>query len=103
MSFYFFKYLNFYEFLFIILYTYVVHLSMNRLLSYAYIGPVRLDEHPRTYVQPIDGAEDEAMLRIVEGKLVRITHDVPTLRMERIPITMQEHVVGVPPSWLCLL
>ena len=44
--------------------------------------------HPRTFVRPIDGASDEAMLRIVEGKMDRLTHDVPTLRMERIPIGM---------------
>ena len=49
----------------------------------------------------IDG--DDVMLPVVEGKLARITQDVPTLRMERIPIAMQEHVVGVPLSWLRLL
>ena len=27
----------------------------------------------------------------------RLTHDIPTLRMDRIPIDMQEHGVGVPP------
>ena len=43
------------------------------------------------------------MLCVVEGNLARITHHVPTLRMERIPMAMQDHVVGVPPSWLHLL
>ena len=40
----------------------------------------------RTFVRPIDEAGDEAMLLVIEGKLMRLTHDVPTLRMERIPI-----------------
>ena len=34
---------------------------------------------------------------------MRITHDVPTLRIERIPIGMQEHVVGLSSSSLRLL
>ena len=52
------------------------------------IGLVRPDGHPRTYRWPGDGDDDGAMLQVVEGKLARITHDVPTLRMERIPISM---------------
>ena len=75
-------------------------MSLSHLLCYAYIGPVRPDGHPRTYVRTVDGASDEAMLRVIEGNLARLTHDVPSLRMERIPIAMQEHVVGVPSSWL---
>ena len=35
------------------------------------------------------------MLRDVEGNLARITHDVPTMSMERIPLAMQEHVLEV--------
>ena len=46
---------------------------------------------------------DESMLHVVEGKLSKFTHDVPTLRMQRIPMVMQQHVVGVPPSCLRLL
>ena len=46
---------------------------------------------------------DNAMLHVVEGKLARLTHDVPTLRMERSPMAMHEHVVGVSLSWLRLL
>ena len=46
---------------------------------------------------------DDVMLCVVEGKLARITQDVSTLRMERIPMAMQEHVVGVPSTWLHLL
>ena len=38
------------------------------------------------------------MLQFVEGKLTRLTHDVLTLRMERIPMAMWKHVVGVSPS-----
>ena len=47
-------------------------------------------------MRPVDDAGNEAMLHIVERKMVRLTHDVPTLRMERIMMAMQEHVVGVP-------
>ena len=57
----------------------------------------------RTFFRPVEGGGGEAMLWVVEGKLARLTHDILTLRMERIPIDMQEHVVGFPPSWLCLL
>ena len=39
----------------------------------------------------------------MERKLARLTQDVPMLRMEQIPMIMQEHVVGVPPTWLRLL
>ena len=64
----------------------------------ANIYPIQPYGHPSTYKRPANGDDGEAMLRVVEGKLSRLTHDVPTLRMERIPIAMQEHVVGVPPS-----
>ena len=67
------------------------------------MGSVLPEGHPRTFVRPMDIGGDEAMLHVVEGKLSRLTHDVPTLRMDRIPITMQQHVVGVPPSQLFLL
>ena len=43
------------------------------------------------------------MLLFIEVKLVRLTHDVPNLRMERIPIGMQEHVVGLSSFSLHLL
>ena len=46
---------------------------------------------------------DDAILRVVEGKLARLTHDIPTLRIYRIPMIKQEYVVGVPSTWLCLL
>ena len=36
------------------------------------------------------------MVHVIEGKLVSLTRDVPTLRMKRIPMAMQEHVMGVP-------
>ena len=43
------------------------------------------------------------MLHFIEGKLVSLTCDVLTLSIEKIPFSMQEHVVGVPSSWLRLL
>ena len=67
------------------------------------LGIFWLDGYPRTYIQLVEGFDDASMLRIVEGKLDRLTHDMSTLRMERIPISMQEHAVGVPSSWLRLL
>ena len=46
----------------------------------------------------MDIGGDDAMLHVVEGKLDRITSNFPTLKMERIQMAMQDHVVGVPPS-----
>ena len=46
--------------------------------------------------------EDPGLIRVLEGKLARLTQRVPTLWMEHIPIAMQEFVVGVPPVWLRL-
>ena len=43
------------------------------------------------------------MIRVLEGKLARLTQRVPTLRIEHIPTIMQELVVGVPPVWIRLL
>ena len=34
--------------------------------------------------------------------MTRLTQRVPTLRIEHIPIVMQEFIVGVPPVWLRL-
>ena len=54
------------------------------------------------YVRPILG-EDQGLIRVLEGKLARLTQRVPTLRIEHIPAIMQEFVVGVPPVWIRLL
>ena len=54
------------------------------------------------FVRPVLG-KDPGLIRVLEGKLARITQRVPTLRIEHIPAIMQEFVVGVPPFWLCLL
>ena len=43
------------------------------------------------------------MIRVLEGKLARITQRVPTLRIEHILAIMQELVVGIPPTWICLM
>ena len=65
------------------------------------IGPVRPEGHPRMFVHPIIG-EDPGLIKVLEGKLARLTQRVPTLRIEHIPVAMQESVVGVPPAWLRL-
>ena len=43
------------------------------------------------------------MIRVLEGKLAKLTQRVPTLRIEHIPAIMQELVVGVLPVWIHLL
>ena len=43
------------------------------------------------------------MIKVLEGKLARLTQRVPTLCIEQIPAIMQELVVGVPPVWIRLL
>ena len=54
------------------------------------------------FVYPVLG-EDQGLIRILEGKLARLTQRVPTLRIEHIPAIMQEHVVGVALVWIHLL
>ena len=54
------------------------------------------------FVRPIIG-EDSGLIRVLEGKLARITQRVPTLWIEHILAVMQEFVVGVPHVWICLL
>ena len=66
------------------------------------IGPVHPEGHPHMYVFPILG-EDQGMIRVLEGKLAKLTQRVPTLQIEHIPAIMQEFMVGVSPVWICLL
>ena len=54
------------------------------------------------FVRPVLG-EDLRLIRVLEGKLARLTQRVPTLRIEHIPAVMQEFVVGFPPVLICLL
>ena len=54
------------------------------------------------YVRPILG-EYQGLIRVLEGKLSRLTQRVSTLWIEHIPTIMQEFVVGVPPIWIHLL
>ena len=54
------------------------------------------------YVHPVAG-EDHGLIRVLEGKLARLTQKVTTLRIEQIPAIMQELVVGIPPTWICLM
>ena len=65
------------------------------------IGPVRPEGHLWMFVRLIVGG-DTGLVRVLEGKLARLTQRVPTIRIEHIPTTMQEFVVGVPPTWLRL-
>ena len=65
------------------------------------VGPVRPEGHPRMFVRPVVG-EDQGLIRVLEGKLARLTQRVPTIRIEQIPAAMQEFVVGVPPVCLRL-
>ena len=46
---------------------------------------------------------DQGILRVLEGKLTRLTQGVLTIWIEQIPDVMQEFVVGIPPIWRCLL
>ena len=65
------------------------------------IGPVRPEGHPCMFGRPIIG-EDSGLIRVLEGKLARLTQRVPTLQIEHIPTAMQEFVVGFPLFWLRL-
>ena len=65
------------------------------------IGPVRPEGNPCMFVRPVVGG-DPGLVRVLEGKLARLTQQVPTIRIEHIPTAMQEFVVGVPPVWLQL-
>ena len=65
------------------------------------IGPVRPKGHPRTFVRPVAGG-DPGLIRVLEMKLGRMTERVPTIRIEHLPVAMQEFVFGVPPAWLHL-
>ena len=47
------------------------------------IGPVRPEGHPCMYVHLVLG-EDQGLIRVIEGKLARLTQRVPTLRIENI-------------------
>ena len=47
--------------------------------------------------------EDQGLIRVLEGKLAKLTQRVPTLRIEQILVIMQELVVGIPPVWIRLM
>ena len=51
------------------------------------IGPVRFEGHPRMFVRLVVG-EDQGLIRVLEGKLARLTQRVPTIRIEHIPEAM---------------
>ena len=51
------------------------------------IGPVRPEGHPRMFVHPVVG-EEPGLIRVLEGKLARLTQRVPTIWIEHIPTSM---------------
>ena len=51
------------------------------------IGLIHPEGHPRMFVRPIIG-EDPGLIKVLEGKLSRLTQRVPTLRIEHIPTAM---------------
>ena len=51
------------------------------------IGPIRPVGHPCMYVRSMAG-EDHGLIRVLEGKLPRLTQRVPTLRIEQILVVM---------------
>ena len=54
------------------------------------------------FLHPVVGKYPR-LIRVLEGKLARLTQRVPTLRIENILAVMQEFLVGVPLVWLRLL
>ena len=54
---------------------------------YANFGPVRPDGNPKTFMRPVQGGND-SLLCVIKGKLDRLTQDVATLQMDRIPMIM---------------
>ena len=54
------------------------------------------------YVRLMVG-EDQGLIKVIEGKLGSLTQIVPTIRIEKIPAIMQELVVEIPPTWICLM
>ena len=42
------------------------------------IGPVRPEGHPRMFMRLVVGG-DPGLIRVLEGKLARLTHRVPTM------------------------
>ena len=65
------------------------------------IGPVRPEGNPCMFMRPVVGGYP-GLVRVLEGKLARLTQRVPMIRIEHIPTAMQEFVVGVPSVWLRL-
>ena len=54
------------------------------------------------YVRPIPGG-DQGLMRVLNGKLGRMTQRVQTIRIDQIPAIMQEFVVGIPPISIHLM
>ena len=60
---------------------------------------MRPDVNPMMYVWPVPGG-DQGLLRVLEGKLVRMTIRVTTIWIEQIHVVMQEFVEGITPIWM---
>ena len=68
----------------------------------ANVGPVHPYGNPRTFVRPTQGG-DQSILQFLKGKMGKIKQGVLTMLIERIPIIMQEFVVGILMTWIRLL
>ena len=55
--------------------------SFNPMFKNADIGPVCPVGHPHMSVRPVAG-EDHGLIRVLEGKLARLTQRVPSLCIE---------------------
>ena len=55
------------------------------------------------FVRLVEEVKYDTMIMTLEENTTLLTHDIPTLQMDRIPIEMQEHVVEVPSAWIRLL
>ena len=51
------------------------------------VGHVLPNGHPRMYVQPMAG-ECQGLMRVLEGKLAKLTQGVLTIRIEHNPAVM---------------
>ena len=54
------------------------------------------------YVRPVVG-KDQGLIRVLKGKLTRLTQRVPTIWIEQIPSIKQELIVKIPPTWIHLM
>ena len=54
------------------------------------------------YVRIVPGGY-QVLMRVLKGKLARLTQRVQTIRIEQIPVIKQEFIVGIPPTQIHLI